>query len=431
MLSVRVFPILLLVLSCAPAAPPPVAPPASEAPEVVVPAECAAVDQRIIELARRVFRTDAKALDLPASVAELTAIWQHRCLAHLARFFPPPKPTTARELETLFQQDLVPALRANLGKREFAVPPVLLRPLSESARKALAPWLCSEPGCGARAQSYIARAEEAFDASELLQAEKEPDLCRGMTQLSAEEAKKMTPFESWAGCIIAEAPWTHRFASLRYRAPERGWLVLRGRRGHYEFADEIRAYDLETGSAYVSSSASALVLDGPEVDHAAADEARRPEAYTGKVVAEQVRELAFALVTLSAVTPMRTRVHSRKLPSGVRVELATGPMPPAGPMEWETSAQTGIGFSLIEDEKLIAEGTFTYPDSSHAAEDHANTLLRVLEAGLERRCAPAKLPASVALGPKGKVSTLDADPARQDRQMTDLAKALEQLRPCP
>ena len=34
----------------------------------------------------------------------------------------------------------------------------------------------------------------------------------------------------------------------------RGWLVIRGRRGHYDFCDELHAYDLDSGSMVPADS---------------------------------------------------------------------------------------------------------------------------------------------------------------------------------
>ncbi len=44
------------------------------------------------------------------------------------------------------------------------------------------------------------------------------------------------------------------------KAPDTGWLVIAGRRGHYEFCDTVRAYDLETGAAFIDDNCSELTL---------------------------------------------------------------------------------------------------------------------------------------------------------------------------
>ena len=408
-------------------------------------------------LRRRIFDLDSRATPNPKSTpaelsfvkAELRDIYRSPCLAHVARFFDAPEVASDEELYQLFRQGLREALTAALaanttaGQAYLAIPPALPRPLDEAARRSLEPWLCapSETACGNRAASYIARAEASFDRAEREQryfrASRTAgnDICNGAQDATRWTTQvKPTPFESWANCAIAEAGWTHRYARLRYRAPERGWLVLRGRRGHYSFADEVRAYDLETGAAYVARSESDLVLADIGVDHDAVDAKRKPEVFAARAVSDQVRELAFVLITLAAVTPARSEVEVERIPQGVALTLTPrerwSAVPvPAGPVEWSSSAQTEIAFTLIEDGKVRSEGEFTWPDSWKAAEDHAGALIEVLEAGLERGCAPAALPRGIVFGTPGHVSPIDADPNRQRDMFHDLAQTLEKLPP--
>jgi hypothetical protein len=413
------------------------------------PDVAARLDRRITLLDARVRRRQrpepAPPIALEAARAELRAIWQDPCLSALARFFAAPEPASRGELDQLFGQRLGDALRSasgarwsKFGERVFVVPPLLPAPLGPEAERAIAPWLCApdEAACGSRAASYVARAEASFD---LAQRERElfnaarPGRDGGCRDLPA-GFDEDPPLERWASCVIQGAPWTHRYARRRYRAPERGWLALRGRRGHYEFADEIRVYDLETGSAYAASSTSELVLDGTEVDHDAADRRRKLDVFAGTVVADQVRELAFVLVTLPAVLPARTNATMLLVPPQLGAALSRpeprGSVPPSlGPSEYGSSNQTEIAFSLVGAEPL-ARGNFTWPDSWKAAEDHADRLIEVLEAGLQRGCPPAPLPRGIALGANGAVSPIDADPALEAEVFQKLAQALEAQEPC-
>ncbi len=409
-----------------------------------------ALETRIVELDTRLRLEGKKPIALPAALAELREIWKSPCLAHVARFFAPPEPANDDELRRLFNQGLRDALLGALDanartghadRPKLVVPPALPSQLDAHARRSLEPWLCppADTACGGRAASYIARAEASFDNAEReqryfrLSRTSGNDICSGAQDTRWYNGRiKPTPFESWANCVIAEAGWTHRYAPLRYRAPERGWLVLRGRRGHYSFADEVRAYDLETGAAYVARSESELVLADISVDHDAVDAQRKPEAFAARAVPDQVRELAFVLVTMAAVTPARSETHVERLPKGVARTLTPpeqwSAVPvPAGPVEWSTSAQTEIAFTLVEDGKVRAQGEFTWPDSWKAAEDHAGDLVEVLEAGLERGCAPTPLPRGIASGTPGRVSPIDADPNRQRDVFHELAQTLEKL----
>nr|WP_128798116.1 hypothetical protein [Corallococcus coralloides] len=57
-----------------------------------------------------------------------------------------------------------------------------------------------------------------------------------------------------------KAYFTSQLELGRIRAPMDGWLVIRGRRGHYSFCDQLDAFHLGTGTLYRSSSCSGLAL---------------------------------------------------------------------------------------------------------------------------------------------------------------------------
>ena len=65
-------------------------------------------------------------------------------------------------------------------------------------------------------------------------------------------------YQKWHACIEELRPRQDALPLGRVRAPMRGFFVVRGRRGHYSFCDEIRAYDLASGAAYVASSCSGV-----------------------------------------------------------------------------------------------------------------------------------------------------------------------------
>jgi hypothetical protein len=66
-----------------------------------------------------------------------------------------------------------------------------------------------------------------------------------------------------------------------------------------------------------------------------------------------------------------------------------------------------------------------WPTSWREVDTHADGLLRVLEAGLQPGCAPARLPANVARGKHGTIHPIDADPKAQIDVFADLARRLE------
>ena len=391
---------------------------------------------------------------LPATLERaLDALWESPCLVHVTRFTPRPRPSTFAEFQELWHRRELKALMAMIGglylkngqkngERHWILPPTTPMPLADDIRSALAPWLCpeKETRCG-NAGTYVAHAEKAFDAhadsESVWHARRRSPVCVEARSTSpAAIAQGQSSFEAWADCVGTDSPRTYRYPKLRYRAPEKGWLVLRGRRGHYSFSDEIRVYDLETGAAYVSSSRTELVLEGIGVDHDAVDAKRSPEAYAGNVAPGAVRELAFVLLTSKAPVPMRPISMSVVVPDELEVTLsprAPGFTFSTEPPEWHSSAQTSIAYTLLDNGKLVAEGEFTWPDSSAPAEQYADDLLTMLEGGLERGCARAKLPARLGKSGGAVISPIDADQGRQVVVSQSLERALEGLRPkaCP
>jgi hypothetical protein len=412
----------------------------------------------------------------PVSDAEIApaivSAWRHPCVAHLAMVFPPPAKPQPESLRAAWDRGLgrillamAGALYVRDGKRYFVAPPAEPEPfalteLGAQERARIAPWLCpeSQKDCG-HAGSAIVRAEESFDREEqlahrwrgVLVGSPARELSMPNAYLSTdhdcvpsergndEAPPLLTPFERFAVCVASSAPRTWRYPkSLRLRTREKGWLVLRGRRGHYEFADEVRAYDLATGAAYVAKSSSALVLGGASVDFAAVDAKRKPETTVGTVSRDQVRELAFVLGTAPVLRPARSEILFYPVPPDLPVAFSPGRFAARAPLDvtelsWGSSAHTHLAWSLVDEGTVIAEGKLMWPTSFKPAENQADDLVRVLEGGLEPGCAPARLPRGVAHGNHGKVSAIDADPAKQADVFEILANTLDGLgdRTCP
>jgi hypothetical protein len=400
--------------------------------------------------------------------ADLLHAWHAPCLAHTARLFDAPAEASAGTFQAAFEDGLGEALALSVGglhiangKRQFIVLPEVGPALEPEASQTLTAFLCrnNDPEC-ARTRSYVHRAEVAFeqtvqrDTSKSETTAPAPDPCTNAVE-RWKGAASPTAFEAWALCVTGEAPELPRYANVRLRAPERGWMVLRGRRGHYAFADEIRAYDLATGAAYVARSESALVLGGQRrggVDVDATDKARRGEAYAGRVSSEQLREFAFVLLTRTAVGYARRQPTFVDVPDNLAFQIGPddgssfGSASSMGNM-WGSSAQTTIAYTFFGDEvnqrptgttqrgsSAPVRGSFQWPTASDVSEDHADELLRVLEAGIVRGCAPARLPhhAATAAG-SGGVSALDASSGALAGTQSALERALAGLstQACP
>ena len=431
--------------------------------------------QAQLEAIDRKLRPPAAAPGTDAEIAEaIVSAWRHPCVAHVAMVFPPPAKPSPEALRKLWGGGLgrilsamAGALYLRDGRRYFIVPPaepepVSLAELGAHDRTRMTSWLCGESqrDCG-HAGSAIFRAEESFDREEqlahrwrgVLVGSPDRELSMPNAYLSGDdgcvpsgtanddEAPRLTPFEKFAVCVASAAPRTWRYPkALRLRTRARGWLVFRGRRGHYQFEDEVRAYDLATGAAYVAKSSSALVLGGVSVDFAAVDAKRKAETIVGSVSRDQVRELAFVLGTASVLRPARSELLLYPVPASLPIAFTPGRFDARAPLDvpeasWGSSAHTHLAWSLVDDGTVIAEGALMWPTSWKAAENHADDLLRVLEGGLEPGCAPARLPRGVAHGSHGKVSAIDADPASQADVFEALANTLEGLgerdRACP
>ncbi len=394
----------------------------------ILPPGCTADEAkaRLAELEKISEAINTDGSDPAVILDQLRAAIARPCLRHNAPAIALPAATTLEAMRHAWNYGMGGALDAATeikvrdGLELLVIPSEPVRASTAGDRRALAAFLCTnnDPAC-ARARAYILRAEEAFDAR--LSSDDLPvETC---TSWIREEEDRPRSFEEWAACVGWKARRNQRYlADVALRAPERGWLILRGRRGHYDFADEIRAYDLATGAAYVVADHGVLIQTGP---------IQGPEAYTGKVAAEHVRELAFFLLTRAAVVETRTSTQYAVIPPALPRTLGSGTY--SGEIDWgrlfvSDSGQTTIAWTYL-DGATRASGTFTWPDSYDWIESHADALVRVMEAGLVKGCAPAKLPPKAELAGKvGGVSAIDADPDSRAARFAELDKRLDGLR---
>jgi len=421
--------------------PPPSATPApsTEAPGCV-PAERAA---RLRELELVTERLKPDTADAKAVLAELRAAVARPCLRHLEPAVLLPTGSTLASLRRGWDHGLrwaletaVEGMTVEAGKTLLELPPEVVPPLDAKAGREVAPLRCApnDASC-ARSLSYIERAEAAFDDEARLGAlarypqaptrTHAPPVVELPASVCWTDDTRPATFDEWVGCVAAHAPRTRRYAETRLVAPDRGWLVLRGRRGHYQFAEELRAYDLATGAAYVAREVGAIVVRP--------DPATRqgPDAYVGRVAPDQLRELAFVLLTRQAIVAVReevvTAVVPDELPRTLSDDSSAGMF--FGGEYWASSGQTRIAFAF-DDGALRRTGEFTWPSAQDPIDTYVDRLVRVMEAGLVRGCAPAKLPPVATLaGDAGRVSSVDADPSQRASAHRELERRLDGLRP--
>lgn len=285
---------------------------------------------------------------------------------------------------------------------------------------------CAEPDedCGAETRGWVLRAEESFAAHAAADRERVRRVAEGADATddavsNATEASRIAAcaqaarglpseerFPRWRGCVAAARDATSVLPLGRMRAPTSGWLVLRGRRGHYEFCDELRAYDLATGAAYVASRCSRLFGVGGAPSPS-------DTVVVGRVPLDALREAAWMLLLADSVDAHHHASLRVIVPSEVPLRWDGSRIGASGRGGgWASSAQTRLDWSWVSGARVLTSGTLTWPDSDRAAQNHAASLVRIAEAALAPGCAPVALPRGLALGVDTLgVSAVDADSA--------------------
>lgn len=178
----------------------------------------------------------------------------------------------------------------------------------------------------------------------------------------------------------------------RTRALDRGWLLVRGLRGHASFCNEVRLYDLASGAVYFAQSCGrpASNADGPT---------HWDEFSRGFVPVDNLREAVWMMVmspeTQEHVYP---RGASFVVPDGIELvgrDLRGG----YGMSRSTSSAQSQLAWSLMIDGEARASGELTWPtDYDRAAQAHAVELLAIAEAGFVSGCPRVEPPQTFNLG---------------------------------
>ncbi|AGC46802.1 hypothetical protein MYSTI_05525 [Myxococcus stipitatus DSM 14675] len=311
----------------------------------------------------------------------------------------------------------------------------------------LASLLCSaaDRECAKQMVSWEVKAEASF-ARERDRVAKTTDLDEKIAARCVAEARAKPArwrYTSWRSCQRDSISHGTQPPVIRMRMPTDGWLVMRGRRGHHSFCDEVRAYHLGTGTAWVSQSCSELALYEDDarlgqVDVQATDAARSARVAVGTVSLDLLREMARAV--LLADEPMahgRASAISVPVPKGYRIEwrerksgLSSVGM--GGGAGWFTSGQTRLTWTWFPPERAEPlAGELTWPDSSQPMEDLADRLVVEAEETFKQGC-PARLAPAALLDftqPPG-VNRLDA-PTGVARPQDALLTALRTWQPPP
>jgi hypothetical protein len=377
----------------------------------------------------------------PASAA-LTALLAHPCLRladlDLAE---PPRFDSALALKHFWKESGAVWLQTYLehakpgteGGRMVVLPAAPRPTLSRETHPghALAPLLCSlaDTGCGARTRGWALRASDTLARGDYL-SNTDSDEC----ERKARRERAPRRYTAWRACLDSKILRTMALPLGGLNAPADGWLVIHGRRGHYDFCDEIRAYDLATGAAYMAKRCDGLIRlwtgEGGDPD------AGRVKTQAGQVVRENLREAAWMM--LIAPFAGEKAVRSARylyVPDGIEARRSAR-QEPRRRIIVTSSDQTELAWSYVRKGEVLVTGTVTWPsDDNNAARTHAVHLLQIAEASLVAGCPRAVLPAGLIstarLGGRPEVSPVDASADALDSVALELEKALEGLRTDP
>lgn len=271
----------------------------------------------------------------------------------------------------------------------------------------LARFLC-QPGdavCAADTRGWRSRAEAAFDNHRARgrhtiepggpwdytpeHAEAASAACAAAPLVEGESGPDR--YARWRACLEGRRFTRPALPLGSVKAPSEGWLIVQGRRGHYEFCDTVRAFDLTTGAAFMWDSCSGLALrpDG-SVDRATTDAGRSVRVVQGTVSVAALREATWMMLLRGETREAQLTDQWFPLPRGVEPAIP-GPVGPAAD-EWASglpwsSAQTTLTWRLVLPDRTGFSGDLTWPGSYDAAEDHAAALLEIAEQGLVSGCA--------------------------------------------
>jgi hypothetical protein len=288
------------------------------------------------------------------------------------------------------------------GSRTIVIPPDMRTTLSAAPGTALATVVCPSGKRCPESNAWKQRTQSAMTAV-------------WKADLRSAPRPKGVGFPERKDCVsgLADVPEEERYRALHdcwersrakspvlplgdVRIPKQGWLILRGRRGHYSFCDELRAYSLETGSAYIAQSCSALSLvTGGHVDARATDAGRRVEVTTGRVPVDALRDTTLLLLIGDSVdTAVQAQAERLELPAGLeagwwRQDHGTGHVSGS---TWVSTAQTSIAWAFHPPVASAAEGTFKWPHSSNPAKSLAAKWMGDLEERLEKGCPSERAP---------------------------------------
>lgn len=265
-----------------------------------------------------------------------------------------------------------------------------------------------DSSCGAETRGWRLRADAYFEAHRALGSNSgttdvEPQK-RGPGDISEQCADKVSNtqtgqrYQDWRDCIEMGRPKRVALPLGEFKASTTGWVVITGRRGHYDFCDTTRAYNLTTGAAFIHDSCSALALKpGGDVDFGATNKTRVESVKVGSIQADNLREAVWMMLFRGEAEELQLKAEDHPLPAGLipQVTVRTREYDSSSAGMWANTGQTSLTWRWVPSTGTGFVGDLTWPSSYDAADSHAASLLAVAEEGfVERRCTGERFPAA-------------------------------------
>ncbi len=250
--------------------------------------------------------------------------------------------------------------------------------------------------CGLVTRSWHARAERTLtlmaERRRLDTVMEEEDLHPTKAKCTQEalQQKPELRISYWLDCVNTLPIKRMALPLGNSRAPTTGWLLIRGRRGHYNFCDEVRAYHVTTGSAFVASSCSDLALNSDgTVDGVRTESNRKLLVQQGVIPVDILREAVWMILMSNEAQPNVMEAISYTLPQVLKLEFGTSSVGSSiGGIVGLNTDQTRLDWKYLPDGSSGASGTLIWPrEHDNDAKDYAVQLLRDAESVMIEGCA--------------------------------------------
>jgi hypothetical protein len=310
--------------------------------------------------------------------------------------------------------------------------------LTTAPKHPLRSLLCprrDDSSCGASTRGWKRRANEHFEAYPAWEAKWLPATeddeavpasvesisrtCEAVVS-SSPEARR---YQDWRICVEKERPKRVALPLGEFQAPRAGWVIVNGRRGHYEFCDTTSAFDLATGSVFIHDRCRSLVLEWDAEAYGAVHKPVRTEKVRrGTVMVESLREAFWMMLLRGETEEVQVASLYVPLPAGFAPRV-TPPLEwtEGGVSTWSNTGQTSLTWRWVRRADTSLVGRLTWPISADAAEAHAASLLAIAEESFVEEC-PAARPVAPAALRTSKTSRVDdvSDERFANERLADL-----------